>query len=243
MKSLNFNWVNGVSLVEIWLILGLFAVILLCHWTSWLVLPVLVLAVPALRFAMMLLLAVLFGCLAADGCKDVVLRMMRVAVDQVWQIEAALPETFENTIIIANYPACMTEYLLLPILLGERGLKTCLVTGSTSGLWTGLFLDSDAQIRLKDRGNFTELEQALLKRIGQGRIPVIYPEREVMSRPTHDTLTEFRTGVFRIAEKNKLKILLVRLDHMSLGDRRLKIRAKLFEGTDPVAARAALAVM
>lgn len=243
MGSFNLKYVGGISLIEVWLILALLLTVFLSMWTSWLVFPLLIMSIPVLRFAFMFLLSIVFACFAADGRKDVLLRMIRVALDQVWQIEADLPSDLTNTVIIANYPACLSEYLILPIILREIGSDYCLVAGSTAGFWTGLFLDKHCQIKLQNKGNHDNLGTQLAQHIKSGRVPIIYPERNVMARETHDTLQEFRTGIFDICAKAKYKILLIRITHLTLNGEAILIKSKFLDGHDPTKARQIMQTM
>ena len=67
----------------------------------------------------------------------------------------------------------------------------------------------------KKENNFSNLEEKIVKLCQIKRVPIVYPERNFWFRKNADVIQEFRTGIFEIAKKNKLKVILVHVDHIN----------------------------
>jgi hypothetical protein len=119
-----------------------------------------------------------------------------------------------STIFICNYPANFIEYMFLPMLLEQYGIKAGIVVGKTAKKWARVFIDPESLISMEASGNFSSLAQKLEASCSLNICPIVYPERNFWKRRTVDEIVPFRSGIFEIARQLKKTCIIVHIDHL-----------------------------
>lgn len=116
------------------------------------------------------------------------------------------------TIYIANYPSDFTEYLLPGIF--HPNLTFVILKGATKFAEPIFGKDRILSIDLDSTNNFENTKDIIEKRIKKNYSIFSYVEKTYYSRKNIYTLTEFRSGMFRIAQQLNIPITPVICEHI-----------------------------
>lgn len=118
-----------------------------------------------------------------------------------------LPKT--PTIIVANYPCNYVEYL-------AQGLfydKMCLMLHKPA-IAVLKYIFGRKNLIGVSKGEFDKLQNVIDKKVKEGYSIFSYVEREYHTRKDDYSITDIRSGVFRIAKNLKIPITPVVIDHI-----------------------------
>lgn len=241
-KGTNFFTHMHLGNFEFSLFCQLIIVVLAARVVGVLAVPLLMCIFPSVMFAVILLFTVLISLLTPDGSKSgLVLPLIRFAMKQCCEIEYS-PEFVSRIdskcLIVMNYPKTFCEYLLVPMMFDELNKGTCILLRQNPAVWGKHFMDSDKLLILGNEGN--NFEQTLIN-VGAasnaGKIVLAYPEDKYWKRSQENEIRPFRSGIFSIAQKLKMKIVVAHLgsvDH-SLGfvkNKKLKMQFEFADSFD-----------
>ena len=219
LVRINPIYLSALNLLELWLIIILIMILILCRYTSWLILPLLMCISSTVLFSVLLILAVVITIFVPDGNKcDILLPMIRLGLDSNMSIEVEgidLGSLPTKSIIVSNYPSSFVEYLLIPSVLRTYNKKSCIVVGKTAGFWASLFMDRESLFVLTgDSKNFESLSEHIISSHKKDIVPIIYPEKDFWKRKDRADIQEFRSGIFKIAEKYDYNIIVIHVQHI-----------------------------
>ena len=247
--AFNTAQISGVfftsfKLFELWLIIIFIIVLVICKYTTWLVLPFLMCISTTVLFSVLFILVLALLVFMPNQSKTSILYpLVKLGLYSNCAINISGINVndidYENTIIIANYPSNFIEYLILPMIFNDVNQKASIVVGKTAAFWAKLFMGNERVIALDKNKNFDSLPAKL---IASKTIPIVYPEKNFWNRKTKHDIQEFKSGIFQIAQKLNKKIIIAHVQHFDhfcgfISQSELNINLNYCDKYDSVSAR------
>lgn len=219
--NINPRYLSALNLIEVWLIVWLILICILINKFGVVALPVSLATSSTAVLALCLGLAILMSFIVPPSYKDL-LTLPLIQTGLLHYIDISFEGVFEmyselkpNTVIVMNYPANFLEYLIIPaFILKKYSKRVAIVAGKNAAGWAKYFLGPDSVISLGKQNNFDKLPDQLLDCIKNNRIPILFPERDFMSRSNIDEICEFKTGFFKHEKCKQFNVLVAYTQHI-----------------------------